>query len=93
MKRLLSDPRVYVAWLAVLVMALFAAYAADPYLFGLAVFGLGGATGVICVVGGIFVILNPATSRWDRLAVSAALLLAVAAVLRALAILGTFKWA
>lgn len=93
MKRLLSDPRLYLAWPVVLVAALSAAYATDPYVFGFAVFGLGAATGLICVVGGIFVVLNPETGRWGKLAVVAALLLAVAAVLRALAILGTFTWA
>lgn len=93
MKRLLSDPRVYVAWLAVLVTALLAARAADPYVFGFAVFGLGAATGVISMAGVFFVVMNRDVSGWGKLAALASLLLAVAAVLRALAILGTFRWA
>lgn len=93
MKRLLSDPRFYGAWLIVLVSALYVAYATDPYVFGFAAFGLGAVTGAICIAGGFFVVRNPSTSRWGRLAVLTSLLLAVAAVLWALAILGTFKWA
>ncbi|KAB2969694.1 MAG: hypothetical protein F9K18_00955 [Thermoanaerobaculia bacterium] len=93
MKRLLSDPRIYVAWPVILVAALSAAYATDPYVFGFAVFGLGAASGAICIAGGSFVLMNPGASRRGRLAVLAALLLAVAAVLWALSILGTFKWA
>lgn len=93
MKRLLSAPWVYVAWLIVVVASLFATYATDPYVFGLAVFGLGAATGVICIAGGYFVVMSPGTSRRGRLTVLMSLLLAVAAVLKALAILGTFKWA
>ena len=92
-KRLLSAPWVYVAWLIVLVASLFAAYATDPYVFGFAVFGLGAATGVICIAGCCFAVMNPGTSRRGRLTVLMALLLAVAAVLRAVAILGAFKWA
>ena len=93
MKRLLSDPRFYVAWLVALVAGLSVAYATDPYVFGFAAFGLGAVTGAICIVGGFIVFRNPSTSRWGRLAVLTSLLLAVAAVLWALAILGTFKWA
>lgn len=93
MKRFLSDPRAYVVWLVVLVAALFAAYATDPYVFGFAVFGLGAATGVVCLAGGLLVVLNPGAGRRGRWAVSVSLVLAVVAVLLALAILGTFRWA
>ncbi len=93
MKRLLSDPRVYVAWLVVLVGALFAAYAIDPYVFGFAVLGLGAATGLLCFSGGLFVVLNPGASRWARGTVLVSLLLAVALVVGSLAVLGTFRWA
>lgn len=93
MKRLLADPRLYVAWLVWLVSALYAAYAIDPYVFGFAVFGLGAATGVLGVAGGLLVVLNTGASRRARWTVLASLLLAVAALLRALAILGTFRWA
>ena len=37
MKRLVGDPRFHVAWLVLLVAALFAAYVTDPYVFGFAV--------------------------------------------------------
>ena len=93
MRRLLAHPRVYVAWLVVLVSALFAAYATDPYVFGFAVFVLGAATGAIGVAGLFCVVLDPGASRRDKWMVSAVLLLAVAAVLRALAMLGSFRWA
>jgi len=93
MKRLLSDPRVYVAWLVVLVGALCAAYAIDPYVFGFAAFGLGAATGLLCVSGGLFVVLNPGASRRAKRTVWVSLLLAVALVVGSLAVLGTFRWA
>lgn len=93
MKRFLSDPRVYVVWLVVLVAALFAACATHPYVFGFAVFGLGAATGLVCLAGGFFVVLNPGASRRGRWTVSAASVLAIAAVVLALAILRTFNWA
>jgi hypothetical protein len=92
-RRLLSDPRVYAAWLAALAAALFVAHATDPYVFGFAVFALGGATGGICLAGLFFVVWNPGASRWARWTVSAALLIAVAVVLGALAMLGSFRWA
>ena len=93
MKRVLSDPRAYVAWLVLLVGVLLAAYATDPYVFGFAVFGLGAATGAVCAAGVYFVILNPGASRSGRQTVWASLLLAVAAILGSLAMLGTFRWA
>lgn len=93
MVKFLSDPRVYVAWLVVLAGALFAAYAIDPYVFGMAVFGLGAATGLLCVSGGLFVVLNRGASRRAKRTVGVSLLLAVALVVGALAVLGTFRWA
>lgn len=93
MKRLLSDPRFYVAWLGFLAAGLAAAYATDPYVFGFAVFGLGAVTGAVCIAGGFFVVMNRAASRRGRLAVLVSLLLAVAAVLWAMASLSRFKWA
>lgn len=93
MKRFLSDPRFYFAWLVVLVAALSASYATDPYVFGFAVFGLGAATVVVCLAGGWLVILDPRAGRRGRWAVSVSLVLAVVVVLLAQAILGTFNWA
>ena len=93
MKRLLSEPRLYVVWLFVLMGTLAAAYAIDAYVFGFAVFGLGAATGLLCVSGGFFVVLNPGASRWARATVLASLLLALAAVVGSLKVLGTFRWA
>ena len=93
MRRLLADPRVYLAWPVALVGALFAAHATDPYVFGLAVFVLGAATGAIGVAGLFCVVLNPGASRRNKWMVSASLLLAVAVVLDALAMLGNFRWA
>lgn len=93
MKRLLTDPRFYVAWLVFLVLSLSSAYAIDPYVFGFAVLGLGAATGLVCLAGGYAVVKNRGTSRRGRMAVLTAILLAVAAFLAALAILRTFKWA
>lgn len=93
MRRFLSDPRVYVAWLVVLIATLFAAHATDPYLFGFAAFGLGAATGVLCLTGGWLVVLNVGATRRSRWTVSVSLLLAGVAVLLALSILGTFRWA
>ena len=93
MKRLLSDPRLYVAWAVLVVAALYAAYRTDPYIFGFAAFALAGVSGLIAVAGALFVVLRPGSSRSDRLVVLAALLLSGIAVLRALALLKTFRWA
>jgi uncharacterized membrane protein YedE/YeeE len=92
-RRLLADPRTYVAWLVVLAGALAAADAVDPYVFGLAVFLLGAATAGVFLSGVWLVVLNPNASGGARWTVSAALLFAVTALLWSLARLGSFRWA
>lgn len=89
----MADPRLYCAWPVLLVAVLYAAYVANPYLFGLAVFALGPATGLVCVVGTLFVVLARGASWPARVAVLASLVLSGAAVLGALAVLDRFHWA
>lgn len=93
MRRFLSDPRVYVAWCILTVSVLFAAHGSDPYLFGLAVFALGAVTAVLCIVGIVFQVASPGASRGAKWTMLLSLSLTVAAVLSALAVLGTFRWA
>jgi nitrate reductase gamma subunit len=92
-KRLLSDPRFYGAWPVFVIACLYAAYVADPHIFGLAVLALGAATGLMSIIGTFFVVMRQGASRSTRLTVTASLFLSVVAILSALAILGSFKWA
>jgi hypothetical protein len=93
MKRLWSDPRVYAAWPVLVIACLYAAYKADPYIFGLAVLALGAATVLMLPIGTFFTLTSQGADRSTKLAVVAALILSVLAILGALAILGGFKWA
>ena len=76
------------------VAALVISYPIDPYVFAFTALGLAWATGAMAIVA----MGAMAAWAWDwswtrRLLVAAGVVMAIAAIERALAILRTFKWA
>jgi hypothetical protein len=93
LRRVVESPWPYAAWALVVLATLAAAYAADPYLFGLAVFVLGGLSTAIGIIGGSVALLARTTDRRARALIGASLAVTAVALLAALRVLGTFKWA
>jgi len=94
LRRLLSSPVLYGGWALVVVAALAGTYPVDPYVFGFTALGLAWLTGALAIVA----VGAMALWAWDwswtrRLLVVGGVVVAVAAVARALAILRTFSWA
>ncbi|HBL29132.1 MAG TPA: hypothetical protein DD490_20060 [Acidobacteria bacterium] len=92
MKRLLSEPRTYVAWPILLAGVLAATYAGDPYVFAMAVLVLGAMTVLLGGAGLFFVLRGPSATRPAKAAVLVSWLLAVGMDLLAMAVLRSVRW-
>ena len=84
--RIARDPRLYVAWFLIVILALVGTYFANPYIFGFTTLGLFWLSVGVTLVG----LIARGPSRAARLALS---LSSLVATLIALGVLRTFKWA
>jgi Na+-translocating ferredoxin:NAD+ oxidoreductase RnfD subunit len=90
-KQIISSPVAYVGWSVIVVVALIAAYLADPYVFGFTTFILGALSAVVVLAG--FWVANFSKQKSSRAMILFSLILTVAAIVISLKILSTFKWA
>ena len=96
MRRLLTfvtSPVLYAAWVLIVLVALTISYFADPYIFAFTTLIAGGICIVIGVIGLPVALLSKTVGWRARTAIILSIALSSAAVVVALAILRTFKWA
>ena len=93
-RRVASSPLTYGTWAAIVVVALLGTYPVDPYVFGFTALGVAWLTGAVAIVAVGATALWASDWSWTRrLLVAGAVSLSIAAVAKALAVLGTFTWA
>jgi hypothetical protein len=86
-------PLPYGVWAATVVTALYATYFVDPYVFGLTTLGLAWLTGAVTLVGLIASLFSKRPRLRDRVIIVVALVIATAAIAKALITLSRFNWA
>lgn len=92
MRRLIAAPIGYVAWTAIVILALVGTYPVDPYVFGFTTLGLAWLTGAVALAGILACFLRE-TSRAAKAVILVSVLIAAGAVAVALDVLSGFSWA
>jgi hypothetical protein len=78
--KLIAAPIVYVAWAAIVIVALVGTYPADPYVFEFTTLGLAWVTGAIALLGLAVCVWSGALARRGRVVILASMIAAAAAV-------------
>lgn len=92
-KQMLASPTTYVIWALAVVAALCGGYLGDPYVFGFLTLGLCWLTVVVGILGIAMCLFSKQLRARGRALIVAALVVAAAAIAKALQTLGTFNWA
>jgi hypothetical protein len=91
--RFLSSPLTYASWAVLVVVALMATAAVDPYVFGFTCLIAGWITGALAIAA-VSVTIRAKELAWSaRAGILGSVLVAGAAIVLAFARLGTHHWA
>jgi hypothetical protein len=90
---IVTSPRLYVVWAALVLVALTAGYFADPYIFAFTTLGLIWISGGIGLVGLWAAVFSRTVNRRARAWIIVSLAVSAAALAAAIVLLGTFRWA
>lgn len=93
LERLVTGPELYAGWAILVVVALYATYRTDPYVFGFTALGLAWLTGGLALVGLLACLLSRTARPAAKAVIVASLVVAAGAIAKALAVLRTFHWA
>jgi hypothetical protein len=93
MRKLIATPLVYVAWAAIVIVALVGTYPARAYVFAFTTLGLAWLTGAMALLGLAACVWSGALTRGGRVVILGSLIISAAAVGVALRVLSGFKWA
>ena len=91
--RIAQNPALYATWSLIVIAALVATYFGNPYVFGFTTLGLMWLSIAVLLIGVIVVFVAKGLSASARVTIIATSLVALAAALIAIAVLGTFNWA
>lgn len=89
----MASPALYAAWALLVVGTLTATYFADPYIFAFTTMILGGISVGIGFIGLAVALFSKSAGWRARASIIVLVALAAAAVVVALEVLRTFKWA
>jgi hypothetical protein len=92
-KRFITSPVPYVVWALAVSAALYGTSFADPYVFGFTTLGLAWLTGAVALVGVLVCLVSRTARASTRVIIVGSLVLAAAAIAKALATLRSFDWA
>ena len=92
-RKLIARPGLYAVWAGCVLVALYATYFADPYVFAFTVLGLAWLTGGVALVGLGVCLFGRKVSRRGKAVIVTSLAGAGAGIARALHTLSGFNWA